>query len=83
MLEPAGYCGREQAKIVEPRTDDVIDLVIVNGPIHMDEQVSKSSHLLKASCVVSGEDSSLVKQGKTAGILFWNLMQLFGRYVET
>ena len=75
MLEPAGYRGREQAKIVEPRTDDVIDLVLVNGPIHMDEQVSKSSHVLKASCEVSREDSSLVKQGKTAGILFWNLVQ--------
>ena len=83
MLEPAGYRGREQAKIVEPSTDHVIDLVVVNGPIHMDEQVSKSSHLLKARGEINGEDSSLVKQGKTAGILFWNLMQLLGRYVET
>lgn len=75
MLEPAGYRGREQTKIVEPRTDDVIHLVVVNGPIRIDEQVSKSSHVLKASCAVSREDSSLVKQGKTAGILFWDLMQ--------
>ena len=49
----------------------------------MDEQVSKSSHLLKASGEVGRKDSSLLKQGKTAGILFWDLMQLFGGYVET
>jgi hypothetical protein len=44
----------------------------------MDEQVSESSHVLKASREVSGEDSSLLKQPKTAGIFLRNLMQLFG-----
>ncbi len=46
--------GRESPHIIKMMLDSIVDLFVVDLPVHMDEQISKPSHFLQAKGEVGG-----------------------------
>ncbi len=79
--EQGRHGGREGAQVSEVVAEHLIDLAVIDLPIHMHEQVAEPRHPLEALSEIERDDTRLAQRRKARRVVLGCLSQSASRHV--